>query len=88
MPATGAGSTKITVAAIAIVDTAPLYLGKAKGFFTEQNLDITVQSVCAGDLVRHSGLPRDSNVAAMVLTELAPGPPVELGAQDCGRVSS
>jgi NitT/TauT family transport system substrate-binding protein len=51
--ATGAGPTKVTVAAIAIVDTAPLYLGKAKGFFTEQNLDITVQSTTGG----HEAVP-------------------------------
>lgn len=51
-------------------------------------LDITVQSVCAGDQVRHSGLPTDRNVAGMVLRELAPGPPVALTAADCGRFSS
>jgi NitT/TauT family transport system substrate-binding protein len=44
----GAGPTKITVAAIAIVDVAPLYLGKEKGFFTEQNLDITIQNTAGG----------------------------------------
>jgi NitT/TauT family transport system substrate-binding protein len=51
--ATGAGLTKITVAAIAIVDVAPLHLGKAKGFFTEQNLDLTVQSTTGG----HESVP-------------------------------
>lgn len=51
--ATGAGPTKITVAAIAIVDTAPLHLGKAKGFFAEQNLDVTVQSTTGG----HEAVP-------------------------------
>jgi triacylglycerol lipase len=51
-------------------------------------MDITVQSVCAGDLVRHSGLPTDENVAAMVVRELAAGPPVQLAASDCGKVSS
>jgi NitT/TauT family transport system substrate-binding protein len=45
-PATGA--TKLTIAAIAIVDVAPLHLGKAKGFFAEQNLDLTIQSVRGG----------------------------------------
>lgn len=50
--------------------------------------DITVQSVCPSDQVRHTGLPTDPNVAAMVLAELAPGPPTPLGAKDCGRVSS
>jgi NitT/TauT family transport system substrate-binding protein len=47
-PAGSAAPTKLTVAAIAIVDVAPLYLGKAKGFFTEQNLDLTVQNTQGG----------------------------------------
>jgi triacylglycerol lipase len=51
-------------------------------------LDITVQSVCASDLVRHGGLPTDYNVAAMVVRELAAGPPVPLTASDCGKISS
>jgi NitT/TauT family transport system substrate-binding protein len=51
--ATGAGLTKITIAAIAIVDVAPLHLGRAKGFFAEQNLDITVQSTTGG----HESVP-------------------------------
>ena len=50
---TGAGPTKLTVAAIAIVDTAPLHLARAKGFFAEQNLDITVQSTTGG----HEAVP-------------------------------
>jgi NitT/TauT family transport system substrate-binding protein len=47
-PGAPAGATKLTIAAIAIVDVAPLHLGKAKGFFTEQNLDLTIQSVRGG----------------------------------------
>jgi NitT/TauT family transport system substrate-binding protein len=48
-PAAGsAGPTKLSVAAIAIVDVAPLYLAKAKGFFTEQNLDLTIQNTQGG----------------------------------------
>jgi NitT/TauT family transport system substrate-binding protein len=43
-----AGATKLTVAAIAIVDVAPLYLGKSKGFFTEQGLDMTIQNTQGG----------------------------------------
>jgi len=42
------GPIKLTVAAIAIVDVAPLYLGKAKGFFTEQGLDLTIQNTQGG----------------------------------------
>jgi NitT/TauT family transport system substrate-binding protein len=43
-----AGAVKLTVAAIPIVDVAPIYLGKQKGFFTEQNLDITLQNMQGG----------------------------------------
>jgi NitT/TauT family transport system substrate-binding protein len=48
-PAPGsAGPTKITVAAISVVDVAPLYLGQAKGLFAEQGLEVTVQSTLGG----------------------------------------
>ena len=46
-PAAG-GATKLSVAAIAIVDVAPLYLAVSKGFFKEQNLDVTVANVRGG----------------------------------------
>lgn len=46
-------------------------------------LDFTVQSVCAGDPVRHSGLPSDPVVGAIVLAELAPGPPVAAPRVSC-----
>jgi NitT/TauT family transport system substrate-binding protein len=45
---TSSGATKLTVGTIAIVDVAPIYLGKAKGFFTEQNLDVTLQAGSGG----------------------------------------
>jgi NitT/TauT family transport system substrate-binding protein len=47
-PTGSAGLTKLTIAAIAIVDVAPLHLGKAKGFFAAEGLDITVQSTQGG----------------------------------------
>lgn len=48
-PATGsAGPTKLTVAVIAIVDVAPIYLGKAKGLFAAENLDVTIQNTLGG----------------------------------------
>jgi NitT/TauT family transport system substrate-binding protein len=52
-PASSGGLIKITVAANPIVDTASLHLGKAKGFFAEQNLDITVQNSTGG----HEAVP-------------------------------
>jgi triacylglycerol esterase/lipase EstA (alpha/beta hydrolase family) len=51
-------------------------------------LDLTVQSVCAADPVRHGGLPTDRVVQLIVADELAPGPPVPLGPADCARFSS
>jgi NitT/TauT family transport system substrate-binding protein len=39
---------KVTVGVIPITDVAPIYLGVAKGFFTEQNLDVTLQTAQGG----------------------------------------
>jgi NitT/TauT family transport system substrate-binding protein len=43
-----AAPTKLTVAVIAIVDVAPIYLGKAKGWFAAENLDVTIQNTMGG----------------------------------------
>jgi NitT/TauT family transport system substrate-binding protein len=40
--------TKITVGVIPIVDTAPIWLGVEKGFFSEVGLDVTVQPTTGG----------------------------------------
>lgn len=40
--------TKITVGVIPIGDTAPAWLGKEKGFFAEEGLDITIQPTTGG----------------------------------------
>lgn len=42
------GTTRITVGAIPIVDVAPLYLGKQKGFFEQQKLDLTITPTTGG----------------------------------------
>jgi NitT/TauT family transport system substrate-binding protein len=39
---------KVNTGVIAIVDVAPIYLGKAKGFFTEQNIDLTLTTAQGG----------------------------------------
>jgi triacylglycerol lipase len=49
-------------------------------------LNLTVQSVCTGARVGHGQLPRDPVVQGMVLAELEPGEPVELGSADCARL--
>ncbi|MFC4010612.1 ABC transporter substrate-binding protein [Nonomuraea purpurea] len=42
------GKDRINAGVIAIVDTAPIHLGKAKGFFDEQNIDLTITPVQGG----------------------------------------
>lgn len=43
-----AGKDKVNAGVIAIVDTAPIHLGKAKGFFAEQGIDLTITPVQGG----------------------------------------
>jgi len=50
-------------------------------------VNLPVQSVCPDARVSHGGLPHDPLVQQMVLAELAPGRPLELGPQDCARLS-
>ncbi len=49
-------------------------------------LDLTVQSVCPGETVRHSGLPTDPKVQAIVLAVLGSGAPARPAR--CATVSS
>jgi NitT/TauT family transport system substrate-binding protein len=44
----GSGLTKISVGVIPIVDTAPIWLGKSKGFFKEEGLDLDIQTASGG----------------------------------------
>ncbi|MEV4220219.1 ABC transporter substrate-binding protein [Nonomuraea sp. ATR24] len=44
----GTGKDKVNAGVIAIVDTAPIHLGKAKGFFDEQDIDLTITPVQGG----------------------------------------
>lgn len=50
-------------------------------------LNLTVQSVCPQAQVGHGQLPTDPLVQQIVLSELAAGDPVPLGAADCARLS-
>jgi triacylglycerol lipase len=49
-------------------------------------VDLPVQDVCADSQVAHGQLPSDPLVQGIVLAQLAAGPPVELGADDCARL--
>ena len=51
-------------------------------------VDLPVQDVCADSRVGHGQLPTDPLVQGIVLAELAAGPPVELTAADCTRLSA
>lgn len=51
-------------------------------------LNISIQGVCTNSVVNHSQLPTDPVVQAMVVSELAAGPPVALTGADCPRLSS
>ncbi|MBB5132463.1 NitT/TauT family transport system substrate-binding protein [Thermocatellispora tengchongensis] len=42
------GKDKVNAGVIAIVDTAPIHLGKAKGLFDKQNIDLTITPVQGG----------------------------------------
>ncbi|MFC0864206.1 ABC transporter substrate-binding protein [Sphaerimonospora cavernae] len=44
----GSGKDKVDAGVISIVDTAPIHLGKAKGFFDKQNIDLTITPVQGG----------------------------------------
>lgn len=43
-----AGFDKVTIGTVAGVDSAPLYLGQAKGIFDKQKIDLTIAPVAAG----------------------------------------
>jgi NitT/TauT family transport system substrate-binding protein len=42
------GTTKVTVGVIPIVDVAPIYLGKQKGFFSQRNIDLNLVTAQGG----------------------------------------
>jgi NitT/TauT family transport system substrate-binding protein len=42
------GTTKVTAGVIPIVDVAPIYLGKEKGFFSKRKIDLTLQTGTGG----------------------------------------
>lgn len=47
-PAAPGQPDKVNVGVIAIVDVAPIYLGKDKGFFTKRNIDLTLSTAQGG----------------------------------------
>jgi NitT/TauT family transport system substrate-binding protein len=47
-PAASGQPDKVNAGVIAIVDVAPIYLGKAKGFFSKRNIDLTLTTAQGG----------------------------------------
>ncbi|WP_312034069.1 ABC transporter substrate-binding protein [Actinoplanes sp. TBRC 11911] len=47
-PAASSGPDKVTTGVIAIVDVAPIYLGKEKGFFSKRDIDLTLTPAQGG----------------------------------------
>ena len=47
-PDTAGQPDKVNAGVIAIVDVAPIYLGKAKGFFSNRNIDLTLTTAQGG----------------------------------------
>jgi NitT/TauT family transport system substrate-binding protein len=47
-PAAASGPDKVTTGVIAILDVAPIYLGKEKGFFSKRNIDLTLTPAQGG----------------------------------------
>jgi NitT/TauT family transport system substrate-binding protein len=45
------GTTKVTVGVIPIVDVAPIYLGKQKGFFTSRKIDLNLVTAQSGSAI-------------------------------------
>ena len=65
---------KVKVGVIPIVDVAPIYLGKAKGFFTKQNIDLSLEQAQGGAAIVPAVVSGQyqfgfSNVVSLMLAE-------------------
>jgi NitT/TauT family transport system substrate-binding protein len=74
-PATSPGQVdKVNVGVIAIVDVAPIYLGKQKGFFTKHNIDLNLTPAQGGAVIVPGVISGQyqfgfSNVTSLVLAK-------------------
>src|SRR5262245_32790244 len=50
-PAPPGQPDKVNVGVIAILDVAPIYLGKQKGFFSNRNIDLTLTTAQGGAVI-------------------------------------
>src|SRR5689334_8371369 len=74
-PASSPGQVdKVNVGVIAIVDVAPIYLGKQKGFFSKHNIDLTLTTAQGGAVIVPAVVSGQyqfgfSNVTSLVLAK-------------------
>jgi NitT/TauT family transport system substrate-binding protein len=65
---------KVTVGVIPILDVAPIYLGKEKGFFTDRNIDLTLTAAQGGAAIVPAVLSGEfqfgfSNMVSLLLAQ-------------------
>ncbi|MEJ3744066.1 ABC transporter substrate-binding protein [Actinomycetes bacterium KLBMP 9797] len=76
------GTTKVTVGVIPIVDVAPIYLGKEKGFFASRGIDLTMQTAQGGAAIVPGVLSGEfqfgfSNVTSLLIAQ-SKGVPIKV----------
>lgn len=81
-PSGSAGPDEVKVGLISILDVAPIYLGKEKGFFSERNIELTLQPAEGGTETVPSVLSGNqqfgfSNVVTLLLAQ-SEGLPVKV----------
>jgi NitT/TauT family transport system substrate-binding protein len=73
-PAAPGQPDKVTVGVIPILDVAPIYLGKDKGFFTKHNIDLTLKQAEGGAAIVPAVMSKDyqfgfSNIISLLLAK-------------------
>ena len=68
------GPDNVSAGVIAIVDVAPIYLGKEKGFFTSRNINLTITTAQGGAVIIPQVVARQfdfgfSNVVSLLLAQ-------------------
>jgi NitT/TauT family transport system substrate-binding protein len=86
------GGTKVSVGVIPIIDVAPVYLGKQKGFFSGRGIDLTLVPEQAGSAIVKGVLDKKyefgfSNVTSLIAADAdgAPLKAVASGVASTGR---
>ncbi|GAA3388021.1 ABC transporter substrate-binding protein [Cryptosporangium minutisporangium] len=67
---TEGGNAQVTVGTIPIVDVAPIYLGKEKGFFSKRNIDLTLKTAAGGAAIVPSVMSGEYQVGFSNFTSL------------------